>query len=88
MRFNWLISKSLKLISIYTYKNCNLIRGVEEQYTKTLGNRYKKKYSTFPAWVDHTIYKNNHSKRENIIFVGNIIPRKGVLFLRKLSVCS
>ena len=60
-----------------------MIRGVEEQYTKTLGNRYKKKYSTFPAWVDHTIYKNNHSKRENIIFVGNIIPRKGVLFLIK-----
>jgi len=81
MRLNWLISKFLKLISIYTYKNCNLIRGVEEKYTKTLGNRYKKKNITFPAWVDHTIYKNNHLKRENIIFVGNIIPRKGVLFL-------
>ena len=30
----------LTFLSNYTYKNCDFIRGVEEEYTKTLSNKY------------------------------------------------
>ena len=72
-------------ISNFTYKNCDLIRGVHEEQTKLLENKYKKITSVFPAWVDNTTFyhNNNNTKSNNILFVGNIIPRKGVLFLIK-----
>ena len=82
-RFTFIIKILLKFLSHYTYKNCDFIRGVEEKYTKTLSGKYNKDFSTFPAWVDYTIYKSVENKREGIVYVGNIIPRKGVLFLIK-----
>ena len=71
------------IISNFTYKNCNLIRGVHKDQTKILEKKYKKMISVFPAWVDNTTFypKNEKNKANNILFVGNIIPRKGVLFL-------
>ena len=71
------------IISNFTYKKCDLIRGVEEIATKELANKYNKKYVYFPAWVDHTIFTNNNVPRNNFLIVGNIIPRKGILFLIK-----
>lgn len=72
-------------ISNFTYKNCDLIRGVHKEQTDLLENKYRKIASVFPAWVDNTTFypKNNNPKSNNILFVGNIIPRKGVLFLIK-----
>ena len=72
-------------VSNFTYKNCDLIRGVHKEQTELLENKYRKIASVFPAWVDNkTFYpKNNNLKSNNILFVGNIIPRKGVLFLIK-----
>ena len=72
-------------ISNFTYKNCDLIRGVHKEQTEILKNKYKKNTSVFPAWVDNTTFypKNKNIKSNNILFVGNIIPRKGVLFLIK-----
>ena len=74
-----------KLISNFTYKNCDLIRGVHEEQTAILERKFNKKTSVFPAWVDYkTFYpKNNNTGLNNVLFVGNIIPRKGVLFLLK-----
>ena len=71
------------IISNFTYKKCDLIRGVEETATKELAKKYNQKYIYFPAWVDHTIFTNNQMDRNNFLIVGNIIPRKGILFLIK-----
>ena len=83
--FKSFISFFLKLISNFTYQNCDIIRGVHEDKTISIGEKYKKKYIVFPAWVDNKTFINSNSlaKRKNIIFVGNVIPRKGVLFLIK-----
>ncbi len=83
--FKSFISFFLKLISNFTYKNCDIIRGVHEDKTISIGEKYKKKYIVFPAWVDNKTFVNSNSlaERKNIIFVGNVIPRKGVLFLIK-----
>tara|TARA_B100001559_G_scaffold256238_1_gene220454 strand:+ start:48 stop:707 length:660 start_codon:yes stop_codon:yes gene_type:complete len=54
---------------------------VEEKYTNTLAKKYSKKCMSFPAWVDYSTYKIQKLDRNNILFVGNIIPRKGVHFL-------
>lgn len=83
--FKSFISFFLKLISNFTYKNCDIIRGVHEDKTISIGEKYKKKYIVFPAWVDNKTFINSNSlaERKNIIFVGNVIPRKGVLFLIK-----
>lgn len=72
-----------KLISNFTYKNCDLIRGVHREQTLILERKYNKMTVVFPAWVDYTNFypKKNKTKSNNILFVGNIIPRKGVLFL-------
>tara|TARA_A100001234_G_C12623646_1_gene384988 strand:- start:358 stop:1485 length:1128 start_codon:yes stop_codon:yes gene_type:complete len=78
---NFFIVFLSKIISSFTYKNCDLIRGVEDNYTITLAKKYSKNYTTFPAWVDYSTYKIQKLKRENLVFVGNIIPRKGVYFL-------
>ncbi len=70
-------------IADFTYRNCNLIRGVHKEQTELLERKYKKMTAVFPAWVDNkTFYpQNNNGKSNNILFVGNIIPRKGVIFL-------
>jgi len=62
-----------------------LIRGVTPESIDLLTKGRNIPSMHFPAWVDNNIFvtekKLNQSKRKNIIFVGNIIPRKGVLFL-------
>jgi len=80
---NFFITFLSNIISNFTYKNCDLIRGVEDKYTITLAKKYSKNYITFPAWVDYSTYKIQKLNRSNIVFVGNIIPRKGVHFLIK-----
>ena len=77
-----LISKS---IEHFSYKNCDFIRGVHELEVSQIAEKYNKKFSIFPAWVDYsTFYKFEKKRfRKNLIFIGNVIPRKGVLFLMK-----
>jgi len=82
-KFNFLIMYFSKIISNFTYKNCDLIRGVETNYTESIAKKYNKSYVSFPAWVDYKNYKIRNFQRENLVFVGNIIPRKGVYFLIK-----
>ena len=41
----------------------------------------KKEKIIFPAWVNNKIYANKNLERSNFLFVGNVIPRKGVLFI-------
>ncbi len=74
-----------KVISNFTYKNCDLIRGVHREQTEVIARKFNKMSLVFPAWVDFTTFypKNNKTKSKQILFVGNIIPRKGVLFLIK-----
>ena len=79
--FKNIIKLSTKLISNFTYRNCDIIRGVEIEYTSSLSNKYNKKFICFPAWVDYSIYKDLNIQRKNFLYVGNIIPRKGVMFL-------
>ena len=76
-----LIRKLLFIISNFTYKNCDLIRGVEKESTSKIAKIYKKKNIIFPAWVNNKIYLNKNLDRKNFLFVGNVIPRKGVLFI-------
>ena len=73
--------KLLLMISNFTYKNCDLIRGVEKESTTKIAKKYAKKYTIFPAWVNNKIYFNKNLDRKNFLFVGNVIPRKGVLFI-------
>ena len=75
------IRKLLLIISNFTYKNCDLIRGVEKESTTKIAKKYTKKYIIFPAWVNNKIYFNKNLDRKNFLFVGNVIPRKGVLFI-------
>ena len=79
--FKNIIKLSTKFISNFTYRNCDIIRGVEIEYTSSLSNKYNKKFICFPAWVDYSIYKDLNIQRKNFLYVGNIIPRKGVMFL-------
>ena len=79
--FKNIIKIFTRLISNYTYRNCDIIRGVEIEYTSSLSNKFKKKFICFPAWVDYSIYKDLDVQRRNFLYVGNVIPRKGVLFL-------
>ena len=79
--FKNIIKLSTKLISNFTYRNCDIIRGVEIEYTSSISNKYNKKFICFPAWVDYSIYKDLNIQRKNFLYVGNIIPRKGVMFL-------
>jgi glycosyltransferase involved in cell wall biosynthesis len=74
-----------KIISNFTYKNCDLIRGVHEEQTLVLQKKFNKITSVFPAWVDYTTFypKNSKTESNKVLFVGNIIPRKGLLFLIK-----
>lgn len=76
-----MIRKLLFIISNFTYKNCDLIRGVEKESTSKIAKKYKKKNIIFPAWVNNKIYLNKNLDRKNFLFVGNVIPRKGVLFI-------
>jgi len=67
----------------FVFKHVDLLRGVNEQ-----NSSYFKKYNSnlkiynFPAWIDSSIFSSENSeKRRDLLFVGNIIKRKGVYFL-------
>ena len=42
--FKNIIKLSTKFISNFTYRNCDIIRGVEIEYTSSLSNKYNKKF--------------------------------------------
>ena len=67
----------------FVFKHVDLLRGVNEQ-----NSNYFKKYNSnlkiynFPAWIDSSIFSiENEEPRKDLLFVGNIIKRKGVYFL-------
>ena len=67
----------------FVFKHADILRGVNDQ-----NSNYFKKYNSnlkicnFPAWIDSSIFSSENSeKRKDLLFVGNIIKRKGVYFL-------
>ena len=67
----------------FVFKRVDILRGVNEQ-----NSNYFKKYNSnlkiynFPAWIDSSIFSSeNLEKRKDLLFVGNVIKRKGVYFL-------
>ena len=87
-RNNFIIKKLSFLIDILTkfiLKNIDILRGVNIQNTnKFLIDNISVKFYNFPAWVDNIIFNNKKfQKRTNLLFVGNVIERKGVYFLIK-----
>ena len=80
------ISKSLFLTEFiikFVFKHLDMLRGVNKQ-----NSEYFKKYNkyisiyNFPAWIDSSIFTYTENvKRNDILFVGNIIRRKGIHFL-------
>jgi len=72
----------------FVFKHIDVLRGVNEQ-----NSNYFKKYNSnlriynFPAWIDSSIFSiEDKGPRKDLLFVGNIIKRKGVYFLiRSLS---
>ena len=67
----------------FVFKHVDLLRGVNEQ-----NSNYFKKYNSnlkiynFPASIDSSIFSiENEEPRKDLLFVGNIIKRKGVYFL-------
>ncbi|MAU89020.1 MAG: hypothetical protein CMC40_03830 [Flavobacteriaceae bacterium] len=85
-RDSMLISRFIFLTEFivkFVFKHVDILRGVSEQ-----NSNYFKKYNSelkiynFPAWVDSSIFSNDNLRsREDLLFVGNIIKRKGVDFL-------
>ena len=67
----------------FVFKRVDILRGVNEQ-----NSNYFKKYNSnlkiynFPAWIDSSIFSSeNLEKRKDLLFVGNVIKRKGVYFI-------
>jgi glycosyltransferase involved in cell wall biosynthesis len=81
--FTKTITTFSKSIAKFSYKNCDFIRGVHELEVKRIAKKYNKEFSIFPAWVDYkTFYATDEKRlRKDLLFIGNVIPRKGVLFL-------
>ena len=85
-RDNAYISKFIFLTEFivkFVFKHVDILRGVNEQ-----NSDYFKKYNSnlkiynFPAWIDSSIFLSRSSEeRKDLLFVGNIIKRKGVYFL-------
>ena len=85
-RDSFFISKSLFLTEFiikFVFKHLDMLRGVNKQ-----NSEYFKKYNkyisiyNFPAWIDSSIFTYTENvKRNDILFVGNIIRRKGIHFL-------
>lgn len=73
----------IDLITKNVLKNVDILRGVSVQNTnKFLANNSDIKYFNFPAWVDNIIFYNTGlENRKNLLFVGNVIERKGVYFI-------
>jgi len=74
-------------IGNFVINNSDLIRGVTSESVNLLSKDKNIPSMYFPAWVDNNIFVTDkavdHSKKKDILFVGNIIPRKGILFLLK-----
>ncbi len=72
-------------IGSYVINNSDMVRGVSSESVLMLTNKKKIKSVYFPAWVDNNIFTTENSlvdtNKKDILFVGNIIPRKGVMFL-------
>ena len=72
-------------IGNFVINNSDLIRGVTSESIDILTTGKNIPSMHFPAWVDNRIFFTDitlsQSTRKDILFVGNIIPRKGVLFL-------
>lgn len=87
-RNNFVLKKLSFLIDLFTkfiLKNIDILRGVNIQNTdKFLIKNSEVKFYNFPAWVDNIIFNNKKLKeRKNLLFIGNVIERKGVYFLIK-----
>ena len=80
------ISKSLFLTEFiikFVFKHLDMLRGVNKQNSEYF-KKYNKNISiyNFPAWIDSSIFTyTEKGKRNDILFVGNIIRRKGINFL-------
>ncbi len=85
-RDSFFLSKSIFLTEFiikFVFKHVDMLRGVNQQNSDHFRN-----YNTnlpnynFPAWIDSSIFKlNKNVNRRDILFVGNIIKRKGIYFL-------
>ena len=85
-RDSFFISKSLFLTEFiikFVFKHLDMLRGVNKQNSDYF-KKYNKNISiyNFPAWIDSSIFTyTENGKRNDILFVGNIIRRKGIHFL-------
>ena len=85
-RDSFFISKSLFLTEFiikFVFKHLDMLRGVNKQNSEYF-KKYNKNISiyNFPAWIDSSIFTYTENvKRNDILFVGNIIRRKGIHFL-------
>ena len=72
-------------IGSYVINNSDMVRGVSSESVLLLTNNKKIKSTYFPAWVDNNVFTTQNlssdTDKNDLLFVGNIIPRKGVIFL-------
>ena len=72
-------------IGTYVISNSDMVRGVSSESVSLLTNNKKIKSVYFPAWVDNNVFTTQNisinTNKNDLLFVGNIIPRKGVIFL-------
>lgn len=85
-RDSFFLSKSIFLtefITKFVFKHADMLRGVNQQNSDYFRN-YNKNLPNynFPAWIDSSIFKlNKNVNRKDVLFVGNVIKRKGIFFL-------
>lgn len=85
-RDSYIFSKTIfltKYINKFVFNHADMLRGVSKQNSKIFEkyNPNLKNYN-FPAWIDNSIFKySNMERKKDILFVGNIIKRKGIGFL-------
>ena len=72
-------------IGSYVINNSDMVRGVSSESVLLLTNNKDIKSVYFPAWVDNNVFITENVamnvNKSDLLFVGNIIPRKGVIFL-------
>jgi glycosyltransferase involved in cell wall biosynthesis len=84
-RDSYIFSKTIfltKYINKFVFNHADMLRGVSKQNSKAfkIYNPNLRNYN-FPAWIDNSIFKYTNVERSNdILFVGNIIKRKGIEF--------
>ena len=71
----------------FVLNNSDMIRGVTPESIDVLNKPNNISSIHFPAWVDNYIFDTdtsiNRKENHDVLFVGNIVPRKGVKFLIK-----